>query len=30
MAKRASEFVENGDTLYIDYGTTTLNFTREI
>ncbi|WP_414478587.1 hypothetical protein [Peribacillus frigoritolerans] len=30
IAKRASEFVENGDTLYIDYGTTTLLFTREI
>lgn len=30
IAKRASEFVENGDTLYIDYGTTALLFTREI
>ncbi|MFE4897864.1 DeoR/GlpR family DNA-binding transcription regulator [Peribacillus butanolivorans] len=30
IAKRASEFVENGDTLYIVYGTTTLLFTREI
>lgn len=30
IAKRASEFVENGDTIYIDYGTTTLLFTREI
>ncbi|WP_410492964.1 hypothetical protein [Domibacillus sp. DTU_2020_1001157_1_SI_ALB_TIR_016] len=30
IAKQASEFVENGDTLYIDYGTTALLFTREI
>ncbi|GKU85145.1 DeoR/GlpR family DNA-binding transcription regulator [Niallia sp. NCCP-28] len=30
IVKRASEFVENGDTLYIDYGTTALLFTREI
>ena len=30
IAKRASEFVENGDTIYIDYGTTTLLFTREM
>lgn len=30
IAKRASAFVENGDTIYIDYGTTALLFTREI
>jgi DeoR family transcriptional regulator, fructose operon transcriptional repressor len=30
IAKKASEFVEDGDTIYIDYGTTALYFTREI
>ncbi|WP_341302111.1 DeoR/GlpR family DNA-binding transcription regulator [Lysinibacillus sp. FSL H8-0500] len=30
IAKRASDFVENGDTLYVDYGTTALLFIREI
>lgn len=30
IAKRAADFVENGDTIYIDYGTTALFFTREI
>ncbi|OXS78701.1 DeoR/GlpR family DNA-binding transcription regulator [Domibacillus enclensis] len=30
IAKRAAEFVEDGDTIYIDYGTTALFFTQEI
>lgn len=30
IAKRAAEFVEDGDTIYIDYGTTALFFVREI
>ncbi|MGM7719757.1 DeoR/GlpR family DNA-binding transcription regulator [Metabacillus sp. Hm71] len=30
IAKKASEFIEDGDTIYIDYGTTAWFFTREI
>lgn len=30
IAKKAAELVEDGDTIYIDYGTTTLYFSREI
>lgn len=30
IAKRAAKFVEDGDTIYIDYGTTALFFTQEI
>ncbi|KOY82924.1 DeoR/GlpR transcriptional regulator [Lysinibacillus macroides] len=30
IAKQAAQFVEDGDILYIDYGTTTLFFTQEI
>ena len=30
IAKRAAQFVEDGDTLYVDYGTTALLFIREI
>ena len=30
IAKRAAEFVEDGDTIYVDYGTTALFFVREI
>lgn len=30
IAKAAADIVENGDTIYIDYGTTALLFTREI
>lgn len=30
IAKNAAEFVSDGDTIYIDYGTTALYFTREL